>query len=597
MTLSNFENYVPSKILARGEEYYITDAIESLEEVSPGVWNATVIGSDEYSVNVCLKGDEVISWDCDCPYDGDLCKHVVAVLLTIRNNKKKKCFTPQVEEVLVERVEEAPMLTEEEAPVEMVDENIKKLVSFIEPKVLATFVSEYASTHTDLKEALQQRFAPVVNKTNPVTDYSKAVRDCFVISYRKPSSYNRYADYDEESDIDLEIISSQLNIFLDKAVFLLEQKSFGDVASIILQIFRSIGECCDEDQEYEVYDQEYLFTDSLETAVRLLLELAENKEVPQSLKDSVLDELCDIATFDSYKDYGLFEIETLLDDFNRISQTKEGAMTFIDKMLSEENKDSYRRAELITQKIELLHALDRHKEAEKIIESYLYLPPIRKIKIARLLEDKKSEEALQTIDEGIKIAVELENRGTVFDWKKEKLNIYQQTNNISQIIVTAKEMFISDSEKMDSYHLLKKYISPGEWKPFLKSIMEQADLSSHSFLDSSITADIYVEEKEEEQLLDFLKKVSPNRQLTALRIYGRHLKENHSAEVLALYVQRIQEYAEQNMGRSHYAHVADVLRMMKGYYGGHTAVNELVQLFRTKYKKRPAMMDELKSFR
>ena len=81
ITLDNFENFVPYKILMRGEEYYDTDAVSELEETSPGEWTATVEGTDDYNVEISMNGKEVESWYCDCPYDGEICKHVVAALL------------------------------------------------------------------------------------------------------------------------------------------------------------------------------------------------------------------------------------------------------------------------------------------------------------------------------------------------------------------------------------------------------------------------------------------------------------------------------------------------------------------------------------
>lgn len=596
MTLFDFESYVPSKILARGEAYYITDAIKDIEETATDAWKATVIGSEAYTVSISLKGEEIASWHCSCPYDGDLCKHVVATLLTIRNQKKKH-FIPQVEDVPVV-VDEA--IVNQVIKYKKESGEIAKLISFIDLKALAAFVCEYAATHADLREALQQRFIPAKNEANPSTDYSEDIQECFTSSCRKSSSYSRYSDYEEsdfddyeESDSDIYAISSQLDIYLDKATFLLEQKSFGDVASIVLQIFRSIGELCDEDDDSVVYDEAYLFTDTCETAAALLLQLAENAEVPQPLKDHVLDELCDIATLEGYCDYCIYEMDALVDDFNRTSQTKEEAVKRIDKMLLEAKEDSDRVGCLVEQKIDFLRELSRPEEAEKVTEKYLYLPSIREIKIRRLLDDKKYEEALQTIDEGIEKAKKLNDQGTLFSLKKAKLNIYQQTCNIPQIIVVAKDMFISDGGKMESYRLLKRYISAEEWRPFLKSLMGQADLESHSFFGSSVEADIYVEEKDEEQLMKFLTGTLPHRQIDALQNYAPHLKEGYSAEILALYAQRIQEYAEKNVGRNHYEHVVSVLRTMKKFNEGTKVVNELVQLFQLKYKKRPAMMEVL----
>ena len=52
ITLDNFENFVPYKIWMRGEEYYETDAVSELEEISPGEWTATVEGTDDYNVEI-----------------------------------------------------------------------------------------------------------------------------------------------------------------------------------------------------------------------------------------------------------------------------------------------------------------------------------------------------------------------------------------------------------------------------------------------------------------------------------------------------------------------------------------------------------------
>lgn len=51
ITLSDFEYYAPSVILARGENYYKTSAVKELEETSPDEWEAIVAGTEIYTVN------------------------------------------------------------------------------------------------------------------------------------------------------------------------------------------------------------------------------------------------------------------------------------------------------------------------------------------------------------------------------------------------------------------------------------------------------------------------------------------------------------------------------------------------------------------
>jgi tetratricopeptide (TPR) repeat protein len=90
MNLNNFHKHISQKIYERGEEYYEYDSVNNVEHDYPGTWKAEVEGSDLYSVEIKLNGDEIVSWECDCPYDyGDICKHVVAVLLYIKDNKDK----------------------------------------------------------------------------------------------------------------------------------------------------------------------------------------------------------------------------------------------------------------------------------------------------------------------------------------------------------------------------------------------------------------------------------------------------------------------------------------------------------------------------
>ena len=130
ITLDNFESCVPYRILVRGEEYYDTDAVSELEETSPGEWTATVEGTDDYNVEISMNGKEVESWYCDCPYDGEICKHVVAALLAIRDNNKR---------VSRSAFSKMRIVTKEEEVVQP-DVDIKQLLSFISPQEISTFI-------------------------------------------------------------------------------------------------------------------------------------------------------------------------------------------------------------------------------------------------------------------------------------------------------------------------------------------------------------------------------------------------------------------------------------------------------------------------
>ncbi len=89
MNLNNFEKHIEPKILDRGFSYYEYDYVQEVEQVGRKEFSAAVLGSEEYSVYIQLsEALEVISHDCDCPYEwGAYCKHEVAVLYYLKDSK------------------------------------------------------------------------------------------------------------------------------------------------------------------------------------------------------------------------------------------------------------------------------------------------------------------------------------------------------------------------------------------------------------------------------------------------------------------------------------------------------------------------------
>ncbi|MFD2386783.1 SWIM zinc finger family protein [Enterococcus rivorum] len=90
MDLSNFEALIDKAIIDRGYNYFIDNRIDLLYyDEDKQEWLATILGTDEYEVHVCLSNsNEIIESYCDCPYDlGEYCKHQVAVFYALDDLK------------------------------------------------------------------------------------------------------------------------------------------------------------------------------------------------------------------------------------------------------------------------------------------------------------------------------------------------------------------------------------------------------------------------------------------------------------------------------------------------------------------------------
>src|SRR3954464_11464313 len=89
LTLDNFDTQIDPVIVQRGENYYYDGNVISIEEIEDNTWDAEVEGTELYNVEVKLKNKTITTYSCDCPYDGVTCKHVVAVLFTLRDEMGK----------------------------------------------------------------------------------------------------------------------------------------------------------------------------------------------------------------------------------------------------------------------------------------------------------------------------------------------------------------------------------------------------------------------------------------------------------------------------------------------------------------------------
>lgn len=87
------------EIFHRGEDYYRSKRITSFSATQKSI-SARVAGSyGNYRVKIKNDpdDDDLLDWSCSCPYDGDVCKHIVAVMLQYLNVKDKGEITEAAE--------------------------------------------------------------------------------------------------------------------------------------------------------------------------------------------------------------------------------------------------------------------------------------------------------------------------------------------------------------------------------------------------------------------------------------------------------------------------------------------------------------------
>ena len=98
----------------------------------------------------------------------------------------------------------------------------------------------------------------------------------------------------------------------------------------------------------------------------------------------------------------------------------------------------------------------------------------------------------------------------------------------------------------------------------------------------------------EEEMLDRLFAcVLSSGSLYALREYEDILKCEYPEELLRIYEEKVRMEAESVSNRSKYRQIASILNHMRGYPNGDHVVDKILKEFRTKYRMRRAMQEEL----
>ena len=524
--------------------------MEGLEEVAPGRWNAVVEGTIDYETEVCVENGEITSWDCDCPYDGYMCKHVVAVLLAVRDEISD--FS-DYEDVRTEQEQ----LPREDA---VISGDLMARISLLTEMQLSDFVGNYAQKDAVFKEELLKY---VVSKqlSGTAGTYRKEVR-----------KYICYAD---------------IYGILDKGILLLEAGRIEEAVAIALQTFESFA----DEYEYDDYaDNDNIDSEVCERAGDLIRRIVNDSRTASELKRSIVVELDSLSGKDVYAQFDMFDMDGLVMDVSQSIFSKEDILAMIDIHLRTEPE--YRLADWVQRKVHVLAGMGRTDEAADVVDRYLYLPEIRREEVDKAVGAGNYERALAMLDEGIDLAEKNGHYGTRNSWRERKREVFEAQGRVDDVVEITREMFL-DSPKMEDYRRLRSLIKAEKWPEYLDSLIDRARLVDYSYYTSCSRAEIFREEKEYDRLLALIAKLRPEDRLHALMTYSSVLQAGYSAQLLDMFTPLIKDYAERNVNVKAYPYVVQVLRQMRKLNGGEEVVSELVSLFRSKYARRSRMMQEL----
>ena len=128
MKPEEFLKLIPEEILERGRKLRKKGQVLELQR-KEDIIEALVKGSYYpcYEVRVKVKGQKIADWECTCPYEGEVCKHVAAVILEAfsledkkEKGKKRKSKIELAEEIVDQlSFDELKQLVKDELPYDL----------------------------------------------------------------------------------------------------------------------------------------------------------------------------------------------------------------------------------------------------------------------------------------------------------------------------------------------------------------------------------------------------------------------------------------------------------------------------------------------
>ncbi|WP_164891070.1 SWIM zinc finger family protein [Botryobacter ruber] len=578
LTLNNFEKQVDTTILQRGKQYFNHGNVVWLEEEEEGLWLADVEGTETYQVEVTLSGkNDITDYSCDCPYDGVVCKHVVAVLYALRDETKK------------------PAKVQERRQQQQTARNVfDHLLATVTLQEYQKFIRRFASKNKDFKTDFELYFADKDDRIDVGEKYTDLIQKII----RKHSDHG-YVDYRATHTL-----SREVEKLLATGDDFIRKQNYHDafiLASVVLKEMIQVAEYTD--------DSSGNIGSTISSAIQLITDVATSDLAAPDLKEEIFaflkNEVVD-RKYAAFGDYGTDMFDMLQELAKELHKERE-FLVFLDTRIAALNGyyDSYLKEYYQKARIAFLTDTGRADEAAEMLQQSLEIVELRQGEVEKAIKAKDYAEAKKLITEGIAIAKSKDHPGTVSQWERELLRIAYLEQDTATIRHYTYQFAFDRGFHEEYYKQWKATFPPYEWKAVIdklisekkKKITSAWEAQKNSFFKSPHPnllpelAPLYIQEGYWDKLLVLVQK--ENRLDTTLR-YHQYLASRYPAELLEMYLPAFAASGAAAEGRSAYARLAGQMkRVMQDIPQGKEQVKQVARNLQEQFPRRRAMIEEL----
>lgn len=553
--MDSWKELFSPRVLKRGKGYYEAGAVKQIMAAGRRV-EAVVGGSEDYKVEIEVQDGEIADIWCSCPYaeDGDYCKHMAAVLYKIEKSRNgnspdwmEKYYDEkqELEDVILSIPESEVrhiLLELAVSNAQLKNRIMIKYTGGITEKQMARLKKEIESIvyeHSD-----RQGFV----SWNHVEDYAAAMVDFLHDNVRCLIEQGYIMEAFELTNI---VLIQTENLIIDD--------SNGDTAwieDVCREYWEDILERCGEEEKKIMFGW--------------FSEMYSADEMSKNTEGHFLD--------------------ILINEFRSEDQLRQNLAMLDEKIKKAEDRADSRESWYVedSYEIEILRRLEIMKdlrytpeEIQEYRRKYWKFASVRRGQILEYQREGRIEKAIELLEESKKLDEKLP--GLVAEYSCRLMELHREMGKMDEY---KKELiffiFQCKPRQMNYVDKLKEICSKEEWEDYRERILTSAWVIRYELMDK---------EGLHERLLEEILKEGDVYQLDR---YEKVLKEKFPEQVRDIYVQHVIRQAEHAANRGRYMELVRYLQKIAEYPGGEKMEKEIAEEWKTKYRRRFAMMEELR---
>ncbi len=575
ISLNEFEQHIDEDILKRGLQYFKKGYVTCVDELSGGEYEATVEGSETYTVHMEIKNGVMNACYCTCPYDwGPVCKHEVAVMfylqqkeLGIETKPKKDAKKNQVMASLGVK----PSLKNKKKTIQ---EQLNEILDMLPPEELKGYIAECCDKEKSFRDMFLARYLHLIQ---PISQemYAKQIRA--IVS----SAAGRYGYLDYSA---ARKVANAVNEISQLAERKMTEGNYREAmymgCAMLEEMTKAIEQGDDSNGDLGC---------CIDAAQEILFRVAEDC-VDKAIRRELFDYALTAFQKQLFKGWDWhFHLLDLAIELIETESDKKLIAGWIDsvKPTGEKWDYDYDRARLM--KLELIRKTEGEAELNSYLEANIDINNFRRELILEAIKEKNYAKAISLAETGI-IADQKDKPGLVDEWKWHLLNIYQQQGDKFKIVEYARFLFLNSSRfrPQEMFDILKKQLEKTEWKSFFDQLVADRK-KSEKWVSFHSIADMYIWEEQWENLLSLLVA---NKSLDNLSYVEKFLANRYAEQLVGIYYNAIEDYLKKNISREYYKTACKYIRRMIKL-GGRDEADHLIAELRKLYPQRRALMEEL----